>query len=120
MYSSVSAPVTVSWKAPPLSDGQRYLVLVDQQPMAPGDTVRSLTDDVCRRTPHCPDRAYLEQHHLYLTRGDRVQAQSFPLGSPVPVDDLADEHQATVVVVDRHGRRVGEESWTTRFSVPVA
>jgi hypothetical protein len=117
MFSTTSAPSTVSWDAPSLPDGQRYLVLVDQQPMPPGGTIRSLTDDVCRRTPHCPDQTYLKQHYLYLARGNRARVQSFPLGSPFPVDDLADWHQVTVVVVDRHGRRVGEDAWMTRFAV---
>jgi hypothetical protein len=114
-FSRTKLPFEVSWTARPLPKGQRYFVLIDQEPMPPGDSIKSLTDDVCRRTPTCPDKIYFQQHFMFVTRRDRVTVQFLPLGGPFPVQDLYDLHKATIVIVDRHGDRVGEEFWTTAF-----
>jgi hypothetical protein len=114
-YSKTKLPFTVSWTARPLAGGERYFVIVDQQPMPPGDSVKSLTDDICRRTPGCPDKFYLQQHFMFLTRGHRVEVQFLPLSGPFPVKDLYDLHKATIVIVDERGDRVGEEFWSTDF-----
>jgi hypothetical protein len=119
-FSSTAAPTHVSWTGDALHAGERYLVLIDQLPMAPGSTIRSLTDDVCRSTPGCPDPTYLAQHQLYTTAGHSVKIDALPLGGPLPVNDLAGLHVATIVIVDRTGRRVGEEFWSTSFYAPTS
>jgi hypothetical protein len=120
VFTSTEAPTRVSWTGDALHDDQRYLVLIDQVPMAPGSTIRSLTDDVCRSTPGCPDPTYLAQHQLYTTAGHSVKIDALPLGGPLPVHDLAGLHVATIVIVDRAGRRVGEEFWSTSFYAPTS
>jgi hypothetical protein len=119
-FSSTSAPTRVSWTGDALHAGQRYLVMIDQLPMPPGSTIRSLTDDVCRSTPGCPDPTYLAQHQMYTTAGHSVKLDALPLGGPLPVNDLAGLHVATIVIVDRAGRRVGEEFWSTSFHAPTS
>ncbi len=119
-FSSTAAPargVLDGWRA---AAGERYLVMIDQLPMPPGSTIRSLTDDVCRSTPGCPDPTYLAQHQMYTTAGHSVKIDALPLGGPLPVLDLAGLHVATIVIVDRAGRRVGEEFWSTSFYAPTS
>jgi len=56
-----------------LRDGERYMVFVDRNPMAPDESVRSLTDDTCKATPGCPDTAYLTQNFIFPTRGTSIE-----------------------------------------------
>jgi hypothetical protein len=119
-FSSTAVPTRISWTGDALHAGERYFVIIDQLPMPPGSTIRSMTDDVCRNTPGCPDPTYLAQHQMYTTRGRTVKVESLPLGGPFPVKDLAGLHAATIVIVDRAGRRVGEEFWSTSFYAPTS
>jgi hypothetical protein len=113
--SSTKLPVKLSWTARPLAVGERFVVFVDQAPMPPGDSLESLADDTCKATPGCPNQAYLNQHFVFVTRDDRVELPVLPLQGPFPVNDLYDLHQATIVIIDHAGRRVGEEFWATSF-----
>jgi hypothetical protein len=116
-FAHTGLPFSISWTARPLAPGERFFVLVDQFPMPPGDSVRSLADDICKRTPGCPNKFYLQQHFWFLTRSNRVEVQVVPLGGPFPVKDLYELHKATIVIVDRKRERVGEDFWTTNFYV---
>jgi hypothetical protein len=116
----VGLPVVVSWKSGPLPAGQRYLVLVDQLPMAPGQSVKELTDDVCKRTPGCPDVAYMQQHYIFLARRNRVKVPSVPTNGPFPVDEFRYLHEATIVIVDARHVRVGESFWSTSFYIAIS
>lgn len=116
LFSTKKVPVKVSWEqARPLRDGERYMVFVDRNPMAPDESIRSLTDDTCKATPGCPDKAYLNQNFIFPTRGTSIEVAILPFQGPYPVHDLYDLHRATVVIVDAHDARVGEEFWTTSF-----
>jgi hypothetical protein len=114
--SNTKIPVKVSWEqARPLRDGERYMVFVDRLPMAPDESIRSLTDDTCKATPGCPNKAYLNQNFIFPTKGTSIEIPILPFQGPIPVHDLYDLHRATVVIVDAHDARVGEEFWTTSF-----
>lgn len=116
LFSDPKIPVKVSWQqARPLRDGERYMVFVDRNPMAPDESIRSLTDDTCKATPGCPDKAYLNQNFIFPTKGTSIEIPILPFQGPYPVHDLYDLHRATVVIVDAGGARVGEEFWTTSF-----
>jgi hypothetical protein len=112
--STTKLPVTISWHARRLAAGERFLVFIDQQPIAPGQSLRSIVADTCKHTPGCPNKAYLEQNFIFATRGDHVQVQVLPLQGPFPVNDLYNLHRATIVIF-RDGKRVGEEFWSTSF-----
>jgi hypothetical protein len=116
--SSTKAPVKISWTARPLGHGERYAVFVDQLPMPPGESLRSLADDTCKATRGCPNRAYYEQHFIYVTRHNQVKVAVLPLNGPLPVNDLYGLNGATIVILDRDGNRAGEEYWSTSFFVP--
>jgi hypothetical protein len=115
--STTTAPARIGWNARPLSSRERFAVFIDQQPMAPGESLRSLTDDTCKATPGCPDKAYLATHFIFTTRGHKVTVPVLPLNGPFPVNDLYGLHSATIVIVDSAGHRVGEDFWSTNFFV---
>ena len=110
-------PVEISWDAAPLTNGDRYLVFIDQFPMAPGDSIRSLANDTCKATPGCPNTAYLQQNFIYPTKANHVKILALPLQGPFPVNDLYGLHLATIIIVDHDGDRVGEQFWSTSFFV---
>jgi len=118
LFSEHKVPITVSWEqARPLRVGEKYMVFVDRNPTAPGESIRSLTDDTCKATPGCPDKAYLNLNFIFPTRGTSIKITILPFQGPFPVHDLYDLHRATVVIADRDGTRVGEEFWSTSFYV---
>ncbi len=117
-FTHVKLPVTLSWRGAPLAAGQRYLVVVDQQPMPPGESMQYFVTDTCKRTPGCPNTAYLTSQFLFLTRANHVKVQAVPSTGPFPVDDLTYLHQATIVVLDARNVRMGEQFWATSFYVP--
>ena len=115
-FSNTKIPVKVSWdQARPLRAGERYMVFVDRNPMAPDESIRALTDDTCKATPGCPDKAYLNQNFIFPTKGTSIAIPILPFQGAYPVNDLYDLHRATIVIVGADGRRVGEEYWTTSF-----
>ncbi|MEX1008991.1 MAG: hypothetical protein WD271_14250 [Acidimicrobiia bacterium] len=115
--TTTEAPARITWDARPLAPRQRFAVFVDQQPMAPGESLESLADDTCKATPGCPDELYLAAHFIFVTRGHNVTVPVLPFNGPFPVNDLYGLHAATIVIVDGAGRRVGEDSWSTNFFV---
>jgi hypothetical protein len=116
LFSQQRIPVEISWEqARPLRAGERYMVFVDRNPMAPDESIRALTDDTCKATPGCPDKAYLNQNFIFPTKGTSIEVPILPFQGPFPVHDLYDLHRATIVIVGADRSRVGEEFWTTSF-----
>jgi hypothetical protein len=116
-FATVKVPFTLSWNAEPLADGQRYLVLVDQDPMAPGASIDDLVDDTCKATKGCPNKAYLDAHYMFETTTNRIKITSVPSAGSYDADDLTNLHHFSIVVLDAHDRRVGEQIWTTDLKV---
>jgi hypothetical protein len=117
-YQSRTTPMKLSWRATPLPPGQKYLVLVDQVPMEPGQSIDDLVDDSCKATRGCPDKAYLDAHYMYETTDDHISIPAVPIAGMYDTDDLSDLHHVVIIVLDRANRRVGEQSWTTDVRVP--
>ena len=105
------------WRAASLPDGYKFLVLVDQSPMEPGQSINELVDDICKKTKGCPDKLYLNSHFLFKTTDNGVEIPTVPLGGAYDIDDLSNMHRATIVVLDEHNRRVGEQVWSVDFRV---
>jgi hypothetical protein len=113
-----STPITLSWRARSLPPGHKYLVLVDQAPMQPGQSLKDLVDDSCKAIKGCPDKTYLETHYIYETAKNRVKIVSVPVAGSYDTQDLSDLHHVAIVVLDDADRRVGEQIWTTDIRVP--
>lgn len=108
-------PFTLEWQA---GDGPRpagYAVFVGRPPIRPGQRLRALADDddLCEKTPGCPDMDWFNTRHIYLTSDTSIEIPLLPLSSTDGLlsDDARETHRITVVGVDkldRGGRRLGE------------
>jgi len=127
----VRLPVTLRWTmrdftraAPGGSEPSRrrgyFAIFVDRPPVGPGQTLRAVADrdTSCRRTPGCPDTSYLADRQIYTTAGDRFVLNRVP--DFVDNREKQQLHEATVVLLDTAGRRIGESAWYLDFWLPRA
>lgn len=122
---TVTLPVEVRWtvqgfdtgERPGSGDGNYFAVFIDREPMAPGRDLRSVTDDLCKQTPGCPDAAWLADHHIYLTAGTHVVVPAVPDTRSASRTGARDVHEAVIVLVDAENRRIGESAFSVEFVV---
>lgn len=118
--STVRLPVQIRWRTPGLfkqtGDGPYFAVFVDRAPVQPGQSLRAVADDSCNRTPGCPDASYLRDRYVYVTKDRSVTLDAVPKksGQRVGADD---SHDATIILVDGNGRRIGESAYNVQFTV---
>ena len=117
----VAAPLTVRWTTKGLTLGEeggpaQFAVFVDRAPIHPGQSLRAVGDDACRRTPGCPDESYLRDRYIFLTRGTSLTLDTLPAKSGPNRTGAKDAHDVTIVLVDAEGRRAGETAWTRSFT----
>lgn len=113
--TTVAAPFTVTWRASTGYDGA-FGVFVDREPIAPGRTVRDLAADQCKRVSNCqPTRSYLAGLGVYVTTGHGVTVATLQLPSGMVGKQAHPLHEATIVLMDRAGRRVGDAAWQVEF-----
>jgi hypothetical protein len=117
----VVAPLAVRWTTKGLDLAEpggptRFAVFVDRAPIHPGQSMSAVGDDVCRRTPGCPDEGYLRDRFIYLTRGTSLTLETLPAKSGSNRTGAKDAHDVTIVLLDADGRRHGESSWSVEFS----
>lgn len=112
--STVTLPVTVAWSAEEV-DGP-YAVFVDRSPMPPGKTVAWLfrDDKSCVVSQGCPDEAYLSDHGVFVTDERQVVLERLPRFGD---GDRREWHEATVVLLDDDGTRLGESAFAVAFDV---
>ena len=109
-------PVTVEWRVSHLpGDVTQFAVFVDRGPMSPGDDVRALVDDECRRRKGCPDATYLRTRGIYVTSDRQISLPALPTLGGLSAETPLPAHRVVVVALDEHGRRVGEFSATAQF-----
>jgi hypothetical protein len=113
--AEVTLPLTVAWEFErfDVEDG-RFAVFVDRPPPPPGRTIRSLLgdDEECAAAQTCDDPDRLAQRGIYVTSGTDVTIER--VDSDV---DGRDFHEATVVLLDGAGRRIGESAFTVDFRI---
>jgi hypothetical protein len=117
----VRLPLELTWESEVRLDrpsGPRgYAVFLDREPMRPGRTLRTLMDDVCERTPGCPDVTYLAERDIYVTNGNSVVIDRLPDTRPQNRTGARDQHEAVIVLIDDSGRRIGESAFAVEFFV---
>jgi hypothetical protein len=113
--AEVRLPVRLRWTAE--DAGPYFAVFVDRAPVRPGQSLRAVTDESCSRTPGCPDAAYLRDRHVYLTEGHSLRLDTLPPPGTSQRTGAKDRHEATIVLIDRDGRRMGEAAYTVEFTV---
>jgi hypothetical protein len=110
----VQAPFEIRWS----DDGRApaaYVVFVDRDPIAPGESLRELADDACDGRSGCDTPAFYASRRIHLTTEPRVQVATLtPLGGTGGRSKHR-VHQATIVLLDSDGRRDGESSWSVEF-----
>jgi hypothetical protein len=115
----VNLPVEITWRSTVAldePDGPRgYAVFVDRQPMRPGQSLRAVADDVCRRTPGCPDLEYLRERDVYITQGTSLIVDNLADNRPANRTGARDAHEAVIVLIDETGHRVGEAAYNVEF-----
>jgi hypothetical protein len=117
----VVAPLAVRWTVKDLVLGEpggpmQFAVFVDRAPVHPGQGMGAVGDDVCRRTPGCPDEGYLRDRFIYLTRTTSLTLDTLPAKSTSNRYGARDAHDVTIVLLDADGRRHGESSWSVEFT----
>lgn len=119
--AEVEAPLVLRWKvsdevARAVAQRRAYFaVFIDRAPIAPGESLAALADDGCRRTPGCPDRAWLAERRVLVTQSSAVRVGILPDGG-WGADGRG--HEATVVVIAADGTRWGEAAAGVRFLSP--
>lgn len=113
--ADVALPVTVRWTA--ARGAAAYGVFVDRAPQPPGKTLAwfARDDDNCFAADGCPDTAYFAQRQIF-----RTTATSFEITQLLDTqrDTRRREfHEATIVLLDDAGRRIGESAWSVEFQV---
>jgi hypothetical protein len=114
--ATVRLPLTIEWKAKaPSSAPTSYAVFVDRAPQPSGRALAWVFrgDPRCRAQSSCPDEARLADAQIFVTSAtsltlDRIDRISSFHGDREP-------HEVTVVVLDGHGRRVGEGAFRVEF-----
>lgn len=126
-YELVELPVTLSWtmndfrivepgtRAPERSTGY-FAIFVDTTPVKPGHTLRDITDSdyACDRADDCPDAQYLADRGVYTTTSTSMELDVVP---ELPSSETEQLHEATVVLLDSAGRRIGESAWRIPFKL---
>ena len=104
------APGTVATASSTTGAGY-FAVFVDRAPVRPGQALDTVADRSCRRTPGCVTAGYLADRGVYATWQDEVTIRQ------VSVDTYqsTQTHEATVVLLDSAGRRIGESAWYIDF-----
>lgn len=116
--SKVTLPVTVQWRVDDFevgADAGSFAVFVDRAPQPPGKPLSWLArdDESCRVTDGCPDERWYAERDVLLTTDPEVTIDRLPARA----DGRREWHEVTVVLIDEHGRRVGETGWTLEFQV---
>ena len=118
--AKVDLPVTISWRAPDIrrsaTAGPFFVVFLDRAPIRPGQSLRAVADDTCNRTPGCPDLGYLRDRYVFVTRTTSLTLDAVPKKSGQRTG-AKDSHEATIVLVDADGRRIGESAFTVGVTV---
>ena len=124
----VRLPVTIRWtirdfqitgrngKVAP--DAGYFGVFVDRAPQPPGRTQEWLFRDSqrCDGVPSCPDGAMLAESNIFSTSKTTFTIQQ--LAAPPPdAPERREFHEATIVLLDGRGARIGESAFRLEFEV---
>jgi hypothetical protein len=116
----VTLPVTVSWTVRDFDvpeDGS-FGIYVDRAPQPPSQTQAWLVrDDIrCKRTPGCPDEAYLAQLEAHTSTQTSFTIDRLPLPAET-AQRRREFHDVTIVLLNPEGERIGESAFTVQFEV---
>ena len=118
--STVHLPVALRWQAGAITrtpdGGPFFAVFVDRAPIKPGQTLAAVADDSCRHTRGCPDLTYLRDQYVFVTRETQLTLNDVPKARGQRTG-ARHAHEATIVLVDARGGRIGENAYTVDFTI---
>lgn len=114
--STVTLPLRLSWSAGGLyRPGDQFAVFLDTRTIRPGQDVMSLVPETCRRLPLCPRADYLEEKQAWVTTSPSLVLDQIPVLSLTGASSGKEYHTVTVVILDKAGRRIGEQFASADF-----
>jgi hypothetical protein len=121
--SEVRLPITVDWDVEHFAVGAgkgSFGVFVDRAPQRPNKTLAWIFrgNDSCRGgnlEAICSSRAFLAQRYVFSTTSTSFRVTQVPrlIGS----QSGRQLHEVTIVLLDEHGKRIGESAWSVQFEV---
>lgn len=110
----VEVPVTIRWEVRDF-DGT-FAVFVDRAPVPPGKALAWLAEDdeLCSAQPGCPTVQWFHDRYVFPTAETTLTLEQLP---ELRADEGRIFHEATVVLIGRDGRRVGESAFTVQFEL---
>jgi hypothetical protein len=119
----VAMPVTLSWtmsdftvaaakSGPPSSHAGYFAIFMDRAPVGPGQSLSVLADPMCRRTPGCFNAQYLGGLGVYTSH---TLSFTVKVIAAVNTYQKVQLHEATIVLMNTAGRRIGESEWYVDF-----
>jgi hypothetical protein len=103
-----------------LGSATRFGLFMDIDPQPPGESLDYFgrNDPTCKRDPDCPDTRYLRQRGIHVTTDTEMTFKTLPIAPGVDLDrGDPDFHEATLVLLDEEGKRVGESAWAIIFEI---
>jgi hypothetical protein len=125
----VQQPVTLRWRVSDFRitgrDGSRspdrgyFGVYVDRAPQPPGKTQSWLLrdDQLCRTTPGCPNEEFLAGQNIHTTTDTSFRIENLRQPNTQDVQRRREFHEATIVLLNGRGERIGESAFAIEFEV---
>ena len=121
--AKVDAPVTVRWTAKNFATGSdrgAFGVVVDRAPQRSGRTLASMFngDDTCKGSTGralCATPEFLAERGVYMTTDTSFTIERIARLSGN--QRRRQFHEATIVLLDAAGRRLGEGAWSVQFEL---
>lgn len=122
-------PITVSWRvrdfevtgptAQARPDAGYFGIFVDRPPPPAGREPEWLfrDDGSCRPADGCPDPKYLAERDVYTTTETHLVVENLRRIDPSSKRRRRVLHEITIVLLDGHGRRIGESAYAAEFQV---
>lgn len=121
--AEVQVPITIAWTVKDFAVGPgagSFGVFVDRAPTRSGKTLAWLFrgEDTCKGDDGeklCATPDFLSQRNVFQTTDTEFTLQLVP---KLTGDDRRRQfHEATIILLDEQGRRVGEGAWSIQFEV---
>lgn len=126
--AKLSLPITLRWQVkgfrvaapgsePPSKHAGYFAIFVDRAPIRPGQTLAAVAgnDPTCVASAGCPDAQYLADRQVYRTTNlFFTLRQVFALSGD---SDNWQLHDATIVLLDTAGHRIGEHAYYRDFEL---
>ena len=121
--AEVTLPVRIAWEVKDFDVGAgagSFGVFVDRAPQRPGKTLSWIFrgDDSCKGAAGraiCDDPDFLRQRNVFQTTDTHLTVDLVP--KLTGQERRRQFHEATIVLLDEEGRRVGEGAWSVQFEL---